>query len=117
MIKLRGFTSLHRPEVLFIQGTELNKFRVGPLPYGSTRQSIANVFRKWEWEARPIGPYAQSTDRAGMIWTVQAAKPPENLVYQLAHGDVLITSETPAGQLQKHPAIDSRLHPIRPSNA
>ena len=103
--KASGVHQLHRPEVLFIQGTELKKFRVGPLPYGSTRQSIANVFRKWEWEARPIGPYAQSTDRAGMIWTVQAAKPPENLVYQLAHGDVLITSETPAGQLQSTPPL------------
>lgn len=40
-----------------------------------------------------------------MIWTVQAAKPPENLVYQLAHGDVLITSETPAGQLQSTPPL------------
>ena len=86
---------IHRPEVMFIKGTELKKFRVGPLPYGSTRQSIANVFRKWEWEARPLGPYAQSKDRTGMIWTAQAATPPENLVYQLAHGDVLITPEAP----------------------
>lgn len=89
----------HRPEVMFIKGTELRKFRVGPLPYGSTRQSIANVFRKWEWEARPLGPYAQSKDRTGMIWTAQAAKPPENLVYQLAHGDVLITPEAPMSHM------------------
>ncbi len=84
---------IHRPEVLFIKGMELKKYRVGPMPYGSTRQSIANVFRKWEWEARPIGPQSQSNDRTGMIWVAQAATPPSSWVFQLAHGDVLVSPE------------------------
>ena len=84
---------LYRPEILFIKGVELKKYRVGPMPYGSTRQSIANVFRKWEWEARPIGPQFQSNDRTGMIWVAQAASPPSSWVFQLAHGDVLVSPE------------------------
>ena len=84
---------LHRPDQMFLQGTELRKFRVGPMPYGANKQSLANVFKTWQWNARPIGPYGQSRSRDGVLWIVQSAESPQSWVYQLAHGDVLITPE------------------------
>ena len=94
----------HRPDLQFLQGTELKKYKLGPLPYGSTKQSIVNICAKWGWVARPIGPQGQTSDRSGTIWAIQAAKPPANWVYQLAHGDVLISPEEET-QPAKVPAV------------
>ena len=89
----------HRPDVMYLDGIELKRYRVGPLPYGSTRQSIVNAFKKWGWLARPLGPQGQSKDKSGTMWLVQAANPPTHWIFQMQHGDVLISSDvTPATQ-------------------
>ena len=72
------------------------KVQGGPLPYGSTKQSIVNAFAKWGWAARPLGPQGQSSDRAGTMWLVQANTDPSHWVFQMHHGDVLISPETTA---------------------
>ena len=94
---------LHRPDQLFLPGTELQKFRVGPMPYGANKQSLANVFKTWQWNARPVGPVGQSRSRDGVLWIVQSAESPQSWVYQLAHGDVLITPEktTPSATVEQ----------------
>ena len=84
----------HRPDLPYIPGVSLKKFKVAPIPYGSTRQSLTSVFKKWNWAARPISPLGQTPDRNGMVWSVQAADMPSHWIYQLAHGDVLITLES-----------------------
>ena len=35
---------IHRPDLVYIQGTELTKYRVGPMPFGSTKQSLGSCF-------------------------------------------------------------------------
>ena len=96
--------TLHRPDLMFMQGGELKKFRVGPLPYGSTKQSIVNAFQKWGWQARPITPCGQSQDQSGVMWYVQASEPPAYWIFQMQHGDVLVTPETSAGSVAaNHP--------------
>ena len=87
---------IHRPDQMFLQGSEVRKFRVGPMPYGANKQSLANVFKTWKWNARPVGPFGQSRSRDGVLWIVQAVEDPQSWVYQLAHGDVLITPEDAA---------------------
>lgn len=84
----------HRPDLQFLSGTELRKYRLAPIPYGSTKQSLAAIFQKWQWPARPLGPLGQTADRSGMVWSVQASEEPSHWIYQLAHGDVLITQES-----------------------
>ena len=37
MVDAEKVHTLHRPDLIFMQGGELKKFRVGPLPYGSTK--------------------------------------------------------------------------------
>ena len=84
----------HRPDVMFLEGHEVKKYKVGPLPYGSTKQSIVNAFNKWGWVARPVGPQGQSSDRSGTMWIVQATSDPSHWIFQMQHGDVLITQES-----------------------
>ena len=90
----------HRPDVMYLDGTELRKYRVGPLPYGSTKQSIVNAFKKWGWTARPLGPQGQSQDKSGTMWVVQSAAPPTHWVFQMQHGDVLISPDVTADPSQ-----------------
>ena len=87
--------TMHRPDLMFMQGGELKRYRVGPLPYGSTKQSIVNAFQKWGWQARPISPCGQSQDQTGVMWHVQASEPPAFWIFQMQHGDVLVTPENP----------------------
>eukprot|EP00435_Cladocopium_sp_Y103_P051622 s267_g16.t1 len=84
----------HRPDVIFLHGHELRKFKVGPLPYGSSKMSLAALFRQWNWNARPVGPVGLARDRSGMIWQVQSSTNPEHWIYQVSHGDILISPET-----------------------
>ena len=94
---------LHRPELQFLQGSDLKKYKMGPLPYGSTKQSIMTLCKRWGWQARPIGPQGQTADRCGTMWALQAAQNPPSWVYQLAHGDVLISPEDVTVQQQARP--------------
>lgn len=94
---------LHRPDLVYIQGTELVKYRVGPMLFGSTKQSLVHVFSKWEWKARPVAPQGQAKDRSGVMWLVQAAEPPSHWIFQLSHGDVLISPEDKVIPVQQPP--------------
>ena len=83
----------YRPDLTFLPASDLQKYKVGPMPYGTTKASIMNICKQWGWQARPTGPLGQTPDRAGTFWGIQAAEPPSHWIYQLAHGDVLISPE------------------------
>ena len=85
--------SLHRPELQFLEGTDLKRYKMGPMPYGTSKQSIMTLCKKWGWSARPVGPQGQTLDRSGTMWAMQASSHPPAWVYQLAHGDILISAE------------------------
>ena len=85
----------HRPEVIYLHGNELMRFKVGPFPFGSSKASIATIFRKWNWQARPLGPIGPTRDKSGIMWHVQSAANPENWIYQASHSDILITPDSP----------------------
>ena len=63
----------HRPDQSFIPGTAILKFRMGPMPYGSTKQSVQNICQKLGWQCRPLAPQGQTPDRLGTYWIIQAA--------------------------------------------
>jgi hypothetical protein len=92
----------HRPDVIYLQGNDLQRFKVGPLPFGSSKASIATLFRKWNWQARPLGPIGPSRDKSGIMWHVQSASNPEHWIYQASHGDILISPD--AQQTTQPPA-------------
>ena len=79
-----------RPEVPFSGGTARSTWIIGPVPYGTTRKGLVKLFQTWNWSAKPLQSIGPSADRSGLRWQVVADSPPENFVYTLAHGDVLI---------------------------
>ena len=82
---------LHRPDIEYLEGQTMTMYRVGPMPYGTTKQSLQKVFKEWEWKARAGQPQGQ--DAYGVMWTAQATEPPSHWVFTMGHGDVLITKQ------------------------
>ena len=82
----------YKPDAMFLPGGERQLYLMGPLPYGTTHQSLAKILTAWEWEARPLQPKGRTSDGSGAQWVIQATSPPSHWVYTLKHGDVLITT-------------------------
>lgn len=91
----------HRPDLVFLQGGDMKRFRVGPLPYGTSKASISNICRHWGWAARPVGPCGQSPDKTGSFWHIQAREDPSHWIWQLSHGDVLVSPLSTAPEVTK----------------
>ena len=102
-----------RPDIVFLPGKELKKFKVGPWPYGSTKQSLMHVFKQWEWQARPVGPIGQTQDRTGVMWSVHAAQDPSHWIFHLHHGDVLIAPEDRMPTVEPRQAVLASAHTIK----
>ena len=95
----------HRPDIAFLEGSSLQTYKVGPLPWGTTRSSLTKVLAAWQWQSRPGQPIGQAPDHSGVMWTVQAATPPGHWIYTMTHGDVLIsTSGSDKQPAAKHTA-------------
>ena len=84
-----------RPDTPFLAGAAKSTWIVGPVPWGTTRKGLIKLFEAWQWSAKPLQPAGKSADGTGLKWHVQSAEAPENFVYTLGHGDVLIVKETP----------------------
>ena len=78
-----------KPEGLFLAPGTRQSWLCGPWPYGSDRKSIAKVFQGWPWQARPIQPAKAIT--GGVLWLVQSVVDPPQTVYNLPHGQVMIS--------------------------
>ena len=81
-----------RPEVDFLDG-EIKTYRLGPLPFGTTKSSLSKVFKQWGWSARPGQPLTQSRDHSGIFWSCQASTTPSHWIFTMEHGDILISEE------------------------
>ena len=81
-----------RPDLHYIDGKSIQSFRVGPLPFGTTRKTLLKLFDTWSWQARPGQPVGQSKDHCGIFWVVQSAENPTHWVFTMEHGDVLISA-------------------------
>lgn len=80
---------IHRPDIEYLEGQTMTMYRLGPMPYGTTKQSLQKVFREWGWKARAGQPQGQ--DAYGVMWSAQATEDPTHWVFTLSHGDILIT--------------------------
>eukprot|EP00438_Fugacium_kawagutii_P031487 Skav235041 [mRNA] locus=scaffold287:267187:271838:- [translate_table: standard] len=85
--------NLHKPKVPYLHSSQLKTFAVGPMPFNCTRSSLGKMFDMWSWKARAIQPRGRSSDGSGVMWTVQAEKPPVSQVFQMGHGDVIVTED------------------------
>ena len=90
-----------RPDLSYIDGKSIQSFRVGPLPFGTTKKTLLKLFATWQWQARPSQPVGQSKDHCGIFWAVQSAENPSHWVFTMEHGDVLISVIQTNREVQK----------------
>ena len=89
----------HRPEVAYLDNSNTKTFRIAPLPFGSTKQSIQKVFDTWEWPARPSHTQGLTPDKTGLVWIAHATEQPAFFIFTMQHGDVLISEVAPTKQV------------------
>ena len=81
----------HRPDICYLGGQNMQTYKIGPLPYGTTRKSLVALFAEWQWTARPGQPIGQTQNHQGVFWTVQSCQSPSHWVFNMQHGDILIS--------------------------
>ena len=71
-------------------GTKLT-FLVGPVPWGTLKQSLVSASEEMKWEARPLQAVPAGRQFTGVMWKVHALHPPPCNVLHLATGEAVIT--------------------------
>ena len=69
-------------------------FEVGPLPFGMSKDKIAELLVAWQWKARPLRPLRSTF--AGKYWEIGAAQDPKAPVMPTDQGEVTITLRSQA---------------------
>lgn len=87
--------NLHKPQVPFLSSAQVKSYTVGPLPFNCTRATLSKLFEQWQWKARATQPKGRARDGTGVVWQVLAESAPASEVYQMEHGDVIITIDEP----------------------
>eukprot|EP00438_Fugacium_kawagutii_P001626 Skav211744 [mRNA] locus=scaffold1548:270156:274947:+ [translate_table: standard] len=98
--------NLHKPQVPYLHSAQLRNFTVGPLPFNCTRSSLTKLFDAWSWKARPVQPKGRAIDGTGVLWTIQAEGGPPSEVYQMEHGDIIITEDDGTRASGAKPSVD-----------
>ena len=77
------------PDGLFLSPGTRQVWHSGPWPYGCDRKSLSRVFSDWKWQARPLQP--AKPINGGLMWLIQSVEDPPNTVYNMQHGQVMIS--------------------------
>ena len=83
--------SIVKPGSAFLPHGRKRFFLVGPVPFGTLKQSVSEALQTIGWVARVVSPVAAAHHVQGVMWKVQAVDMPAKTVLQLAHGEVVIT--------------------------
>lgn len=81
----------YKPNTTYLDSSQAKQYRISPVPFGTTKQSLQKVFDQWEWPARPVQVMGRSDDQQGVVWLAQATKCPAHWIYTTDQGDLLIT--------------------------
>ena len=98
-----------KPETEFLPSGQRLMFLVGPLPFGTVRQSLVEAFRQMSWAARPLHATPAARNVSGVMWKVQSTTCPPQAVLSLAGGEAVITRYDQAAVQEKtsRPVIGS----------
>jgi len=78
-----------KPDSQFLAPGERLHWHCGPWPFGSDRKMLAKIFTDMQWQARPIQP--AKTVEGGIMWLVQSVVAPNQAVWNLPHGPVVVS--------------------------
>ena len=92
--KVEHAAELHsavKPGSSFLPTGRKQHYLVGPVPFGTLKESLGLALAKNGWTARPIQAIPASKHLEGVMWKVQAVEGPPANVIHLDHGEVLIS--------------------------
>eukprot|EP00438_Fugacium_kawagutii_P004336 Skav207873 [mRNA] locus=scaffold664:12608:17290:+ [translate_table: standard] len=98
--------SLHKPQTPFLPTAQVRQFTVGPMPFHCTKNAMAKAFTQWGWKARAIQPKGRASDGSGVLWSVQSSESPPAEVYQMSHGDIIVTEDASKKSPPEKPATE-----------
>eukprot|EP00435_Cladocopium_sp_Y103_P023887 s1528_g5.t2 len=81
----------HRPNTPLLLGQDKKLYVLGPLPFSTTRDGVTKLLKAWKWDARALQPRGRAPDSSGMMWTIQGVEDPAYWIFNLEHGDVLVS--------------------------
>eukprot|EP00435_Cladocopium_sp_Y103_P066720 s4_g29.t1 len=82
-----------KPNEPFFGGNHRAAFKIGPMPWGTTKKAMQTLLTNWGWNAKALHTVGKSVDGTGLMWIVHSNEQPESTAYQLAHGDIVIHKE------------------------
>eukprot|EP00435_Cladocopium_sp_Y103_P051237 s961_g15.t2 len=78
-----------KPEGQFLAPGVKQNWLCGPWPYGTDRKSLGKIFAEWNWQARPLQP--AKPIEGGVMWLIQSVVDPPQAVWNLRHGQVVVS--------------------------
>ena len=95
-----------RPGGSFLPPGKKMLFLLGPLPFGTIRDSLVELLSSIAWVARPLQPVAAAAHIAGVMWKIQSTTLPPVSVVSTDKGDVVITKlDEPRPEQTALPAV------------
>ena len=70
-----------KPSSSFLPAGRKLFFLLGPVPFGTLKQSVCDAVASIGWQARPVQPVPTSSQVEGVLWKVQSVgPPPQNII-------------------------------------
>ena len=100
---------LVKPDAEYLPSGHKQVFLLGPVPFGTLKQSVVEACKKLKWSARPLQAVPAARNVSGIMWKIQALEPPPCNHLQLASGDVVITrfDHNPSRPNEPQPVVGS----------
>ena len=98
-----------RPDAAFLPGGPKSQYVVGPFPWGSDRQAIIKAMKQAGWFVKALQPM-QPVPGRGTMWILQSVDAPPQMIFHMAHGEVVVSKHRPAEVTNKpaaHAASES----------
>ncbi len=73
-------STMVKPGSAFLPQGRKRFFLVGPVPFGTLKNSISDALQTINWVARPVSPVAAAPHVQGVMWKVQAVDMPPKTV-------------------------------------
>ena len=90
-----------RPETAFLPGGPRSQFLAGPFPWGVDRHAICKAMKQAGWEVKALQPSHPVVGR-GSMWLLQSVEAPPQLIFHMAHGEVVVSKHRQQDNAPKH---------------
>ena len=80
-----------KPGVSYLPQGRKQQFLVGPVPFGTLKSSLCEMFEAIQWKARPVQATPSTASVDGLMWKVQAVEDPPVMIIPAGHGDMVVT--------------------------